>query len=49
MIKKENHMKIVCLTECSGGCGNWDEIDDADVVAWTCSDCCVMVGIKENK
>ena len=40
---------IKCVTECSGGCGNWDEIDDVDVVAWTCSDCCVMIGIKENK
>ena len=39
---------IVCLTECTNKCGNWDEIDDVDVVAWTCSDCCVMIGIKKG-
>ena len=51
MINKENIKMndIVCLTECTNKCGNWDEIDDVDVVAWTCSDCCVMVGIKGNK
>ena len=27
----------------------WVVIEDTDVVAWTCSDCCVMVGIKGNK
>ena len=38
---------IKCVTECSGKCGNWDEIDDPDVIKWTCSDCCVMIGINK--
>ena len=50
MIKGDINMNnnIVCLTECTGKCGNWDEIDDPDVVSWTCSDCCVMIGVPTN-
>ena len=50
MINKENIKMndIVCLTECTNKCGNWDEIDDPDVIAWTCSDCCVMIGINNG-
>ena len=25
---------IVCITECSGGCGNWDEINDERILIW---------------
>ena len=50
MINKENIKMndIVCLTECTNKCGNWDEIDDPDVIKWTCSDCCVMIGIDNG-
>ena len=49
MIKKDKNMNdIKCVTECTNKCGNWDEIDDPDVISWTCSDCCVMIGINNG-
>ena len=49
MTKKDKNMNdIKCVTECTGKCGNWDEINDPDVISWTCSDCCVMIGINKG-